>query len=116
MTIEQRAMNGVTIFDIQGDMMIDTMEDMALFKTVRSLLQEGRTRFLVNLQGVQRIDTMGLCNIVEAFITTQRKGGMLKLAGINPHVRKVLETTKLLAVFEVYDSVSTALASFAARS
>jgi len=58
----------------------------------------------------------GLCNIVESFIKTQRSGVVLKLAGVNAHLREVLNTTKLLSVFDVYDSDAEALASFATHT
>lgn len=112
MTIEERASGGVTILDVRGRMTIEALKDMAIAERVRSLLQEGRTRILLNLEGVPYVDTMGLCNIVEAYVTTQRQGGSLKLLRVTPHVRQLLVITKLLTVFEAYESEAEALASF----
>jgi anti-sigma B factor antagonist len=112
MTIEERTSGGVTILDVRGNLTIEVVEDMPIANKVRELLQQGRTQILLNLETVRYLDTMGLCNIVEAFITTRRQGGSLKLVRLAPHVREVLVITKLLTVFEAYDSEADALASF----
>ena len=112
MTIDQRLSGGVTILDIRGNMTIDVLKDMAVLKMVRLLIQEGQTQIVINLEAVKYLDTTGLCNIVEAFITLRRKGGALKLLHIDAHVREILRITKLLPLFEVYESETAAIASF----
>ena len=116
MTIDQRASGSATILDVRGNMTIDVLRDMGVRETVRSLVEQGRMRIVINLEAVQHVDTMGLCNIIEAYITLQRKGGVLKLLRITPHLRELLRVTKLLPLFEVYDSEAAALASFQERS
>ena len=93
-------------------MTIEDVGDMALAERVRPLLQAGRNQIVLNLEGVPYLDTMGLCNIVEAYITTKRQGGSLKLLHLAPHVRDVLVITRLLTVFEAYASEADAVASF----
>ena len=112
MTIEERASGGVTILDVRGRMTIEDVQDMLLAEKVRPLLQTGRKQILLNLEGVPYVDTMGLCNVVEAYITARRQGGSLKLLGLTPHVRELLMITRLLTVFEAYASETTAVASF----
>lgn len=112
MTIEQRVSGGVTILDVRGRMSIEVLKDMPIAEMVRSLLQEGRRQILLNLEGVPSTDTMGLCNIVEAYVTAQRQGGSLKLLRPTPHVRHLLVITRLLTVFDAYESEAEALASF----
>jgi anti-sigma B factor antagonist len=53
-----------------------------------------------------------LCDFVEAYLAATRREGRLKFAGLTPRVRRILEITKLLTVFETYDSEAEALASF----
>ena len=112
MTIEERASGSVTILDVRGRMTIEDLKDMLLADRVRPLLQAGRKQILLNLAGVPYVNTMGLCNVVEAYITTKRQGGSLKLLGLTPHVRELLMITRLLTVFEAYASEATAVASF----
>ncbi len=112
MTINQRLSGGVTILDVRGRMVIEVLEDRVLVERVRLLLAEGQTRILLNLEGVSYVDTMGLCNIVEAFVTTERQGGALKLLRVPRHVRELLVVTRLLTVLEACDSEAEAVASF----
>ena len=112
MTIEERASGGVTILDVRGRMTIEDLKDMVLADRVRQLLQQGRNRIILNLEGVPYVDTLGLCNIVEAYITTQRQNGSLKLLRLTAHVRELLMMTRLLTIFETYESEAAAVASF----
>jgi anti-sigma B factor antagonist len=112
MTIEERTSGDVTIFGVRGRMTIEDASDMALARLVRSRVQDGCSRVLLNLEGVPYVDTTGLCNIVEAYVTTQRQGGWLKLVHLAPHVRELLRITKLLTVLEAYESEAEAIASF----
>lgn len=112
MTFDERSAGDVTIFDVRGRMTIEDTSDMALVNRVRSLVQEGRGHILLNLEGVPFVDTMGLCNIIQAYVTARRQGGSLKLVHLERHVREVLRITKLLTVFEAFDSEAEAIASF----
>jgi anti-sigma B factor antagonist len=116
MTIDERTSGGVTIFDVHGRMTIEDAADMALVDRVRARVHEGSKRILLDLAGVPYVDTTGLCNIIQAYITTQRQGGSLKLLHLVPHVRELLAVTKLLTVFEAYDSEADAIASFGLRA
>jgi len=86
--------------------------DMFLAEKVRPLLHTGHKQILLSLEAVPYVDTIGLCNIVEAYITTQRQGGALKLLHLTAHVREMLMITRLLTVLEAYDSEAEAVASF----
>jgi anti-sigma B factor antagonist len=112
MTIEARTSGAVTILDVGGRLTIETLGAMTLAENVRPLLLAGRKQILLNLEGVPYVDTMGVCNIVEAYIATQRQGGSLKLLHLKPHVRELLRITRLLTVFDAYDSEADAVASF----
>ncbi len=112
MTIEERTSGGVTILDVRGRVTIEEVGDMLLANRVRQLLQKGRTQIVLNLENVPYVDTTGLCNILEAYITTTRQEGSLKLLSPTAHVRQLLAVTRLLTVFDVYDSEADAIASW----
>ena len=112
MTIDERTSGGVTIFDVRGRLTIEDVGDKALVERVRSCVQSGCNQILLNLEGVVYVDTTGLCNIIEAYVATKRQGGALKLLHLERHVRAVLTITRLLTVFEAYDSEADAIASF----
>jgi anti-sigma B factor antagonist len=112
MTIGERVSGAVTILDVRGRLTIEVVRDMSLAERVRALLQAGHKQIVLNLEGVSYVDTMGLSNIVEAYIATSRQNGSLKLLHLTAHVREVLVITRLLTVFEAYDSEADAVASF----
>src|SRR5438477_12533946 len=111
MNVEQRMLGHVTVLDIEGRMTIQA-PDRLVCVIVRRLLGERRRHFLLNLDRVPYVDSTGLTEIVEAYLTTTRQGGTLKLEHLSPHVRELLRITGLSSVLEAFDSEAVALASF----
>ncbi len=112
MTIDQRTSGGVIILDVQGRMNIEVLGDLLLANKVRELLQQGHKQILLNLGGVPSMDTTGLCNLVEAYLAAIRRDASLKLLHLTPHVRKLLLITRLLTIFDAYESEPDAIARF----
>lgn len=83
-----------------------------LRKTIRGLLEEGRTRILLNLGDVDYIDSSGIGELVSGYSTVKGRGGELKLLNLSRRVRDLLQLTKLYTVFDVYSDEPTALRSF----
>lgn len=111
MQLSTREEGRVTILTVDGDLVIGEPE--ALFKkTVARLLEQGRSNLLVDLSRVGFLDSSGLGALVRAMTTSQNEGGQTKLLGVGPQVRKLLEMTRLDSVFELYDDLETAAASF----
>jgi anti-sigma B factor antagonist len=79
---------------------------------VRSLLEQGQKKLVLDLGRVSYVDSAGLGELVQAHATTKNKGGVLKLLGINKRLKDLLTITKLVTVFDTYDTESAALASF----
>ena len=67
---------------------------------------------MLNLGGISYIDSGGLGTLVALYTTAQNAGGSVKLANLTQRVGDLLQVTKLLTVFEVYDSEEKALESF----
>lgn len=109
--INQRREGDVTVLDMKGRVRIGG-GTVALHKAIRSLVEEGKTQILLNLAGVNHIDSSGLGELVSSHITLSDKGGEIKLAHLTERLRELLTVTKLLSVFEVYDDEPKALASF----
>lgn len=112
MTIEERTSGDVIILGVQGRMTIEVMADMLLAARVRRLLQQDHKQILVNLAGVPYLDTSGLCDLVQAYLAATRRGGSLKLLHLTAHIRRMLAVTRLLTIFDAYDSEAEAVASF----
>jgi anti-anti-sigma factor len=73
MTVSERGVGRVTLLDLDGRLILGASAE-ALRDKVRSLLQQGRTQFIVNLAGVPCMDSGGLGEPVQAYTTVTRQG------------------------------------------
>ena len=112
MELEQRIAGDVAIIKVTGDITLNKGGNVLLKDNVQSLLQQGHKHLLVDLSGVSYVDSAGLGELVQAYTTTKNRGGALKLLNVTTRLRDLLVITKLLTVFEVFDSEASALASF----
>ena len=79
---------------------------------VRKLIKDGNKKILLNLRGVDYIDSSGLGELVNAFTIMRSQGGELKLLNLTKRVRALLQITKLLTVFDITDDEAISLKSF----
>ena len=111
MRISTRKTASVIVIDVDGKMVLGE-GDVEIKKTVDQLLGKGNKKFLLNLAKVPYIDSSGLGEIIRCFTTLRKAGGQFKLLSPNRRILDLLTITKLLDVFDIYDSESTAVASF----
>jgi anti-sigma B factor antagonist len=112
MAMAERTVGDVTVVDVTGSITIGAGGAEQLADKVRSLLQQGQKKILVNLAGVAYMDSAGLGELVQAYSTTMRNGGALKLLNATSKLKDLLTITKLATVFELFDSEAEAVASF----
>ena len=74
----------------------------------------GSKKLVLNLEGVPYIDSAGLGEVVRTHTTVSRQGGSLKLLNLTKRIEDLLSITKLLTVFDTYDSEAEAIKSFSA--
>jgi anti-sigma B factor antagonist len=110
--INERRSADVTILDLKGRLRIGG-NAVALHRSVRSLILEKKTLILLNLAGVTFIDSCGLGELVASQVSVENKGGEIKLIGVTDPLRELLELTRLLRVFDVYENEADAIQSFA---
>jgi anti-sigma B factor antagonist len=115
MQIDQRAVGDVTVLDIKGKITLGEGDEQLKDK-VNSLMNQGHKKILLNLEGVPYIDSAGLGEIVRTYTTVSRQGGSLKLLNLTKRITDLLSITKLLTVFETFDSESDAVRSFSASA
>ncbi|HZQ70161.1 MAG TPA: STAS domain-containing protein [Terriglobales bacterium] len=108
--ISTRTVDGVLIVDCHGRVVFGE-ESAVLRDTVRKLITENN-RIVLNLGGVNYIDSGGLGTLVSLFTTAHTAGGSIKLANLTQRVGDLLQVTKLVTVFEVYDNEAEAVESF----
>ena len=111
MEIEQRPNGDVMILDLKGKLTIGSGDELLKDK-IHSLIQQGHRNLLLNLAAVPYVDSAGLGAIVSSYTTVSREGGSLKLLGLTSRIEDLLAITKLLTVFDTYESESDAVASF----
>jgi anti-sigma B factor antagonist len=111
MKIVERQVSDVTILDLQGKILIGEGDDV-LRDAVSKLVDSGKTKILLNLADVPYVDSAGLGEIVRCYTTVSRKGGRLKLINLTNKIRDLLSITKLLTVFETYESEEQGVKSF----
>jgi anti-sigma B factor antagonist len=111
MHIDERVVNGVMILDLKGKMTLGEGDEL-LKEKINSMVQQGQQKLILNLEGVPYIDSAGLGEIVRTYTTVSRQGGKLKLLNLTKRIQDLLAITKLLTVFETYDSEQEAVRSF----
>jgi len=112
MEISERQAGKVVVVDVKGKITLGEGGDAILKDKMRSLVQQGHRNVLLNLGEVSYVDSAGLGEIVQAYATVSKGGGSLKLVNVTKRIKDLLAITKLLTVFETFDSEADALASF----
>lgn len=110
-TTSTRQVGGVTIVDITGRIQLG-QESAAVRNIVGDLLSKGNKKILLNLAGVDYIDSSGLGALVSAFATVRKQGGQLKLLNLTDKVSDIMEVTKLYTVFDIANDEALAVKSF----
>ncbi|MDE3156630.1 MAG: STAS domain-containing protein [Acidobacteriota bacterium] len=111
MDIAQRSIGNVVVVDVTGQIRLGDGDELLRDK-IQSLLHQGYKQIVLNLAGVSYIDSAGLGEIAHAHASITRQGGKLKLAGITKRLHDLLSITRLLTVFDTYDTETEAAESF----
>jgi anti-sigma B factor antagonist len=113
--ISERMVGDVVIVEVSGKITLGDGGDMALKDKMGSLIQQGQKKVLLNLGDVSYVDSAGLGEIVQAYATVTKNGGALKLLNVTKRIKDLLSITKLLTVFDTFDSEAEALASYSSK-
>jgi anti-sigma B factor antagonist len=106
-----REVDGVTVVALDGRIVLGE-ESNALRERVKALVAEGKTKIVLNMANVTFIDSAGLGTLVAAHHSAKAQGASLKLCNLGAKFQEVLQITKLLTVFDVYNSEAEAVNSF----
>ena len=102
----------MVVLDLKGRITLGEGDELHKDK-VNSLVNQGYKKVVLNLAEVPYIDSAGLGEIVRTYTTVSRQGGSLKLLNLTKRITDLLSITKLLTVFETFDSENDAVRSFA---
>jgi anti-sigma B factor antagonist len=109
--IEERLVGHVTILDIVGRLTIDEAAQHLKDK-INSLISQNRLHLVLNLARVPYIDSGGLGQVVASYGSVKRAAGAMKLLNVNSRNHDLLSITRLVTVFETFDSEAEAVRSF----
>ena len=110
--VKERQAGDVTILDMKGAVRIGE-GSIELRDSIRRLAGEGKKKVLLNLAGVNYVDSSGIGELNANYTTISRQGGQLKLLNLTDRIQNLLVITKLLTVFDAFDNEAEALKSFA---
>ncbi|HLA10071.1 MAG TPA: STAS domain-containing protein [Pyrinomonadaceae bacterium] len=109
--VKERQAGDVTILDMSGSVRIGE-GSVTLRDAVRKLLSDGKKKVLLNLGGVNYMDSSGVGELIANYTSVSRNGGELKLLNLTDKIQSLLVITKLLTVFDAYENEAEALNSF----
>ena len=115
MTVVERRIGEITILDLEGRLVFEE-GDSVLRSHIDHLVSEGRRNIIVNLRDVTYVDSCGIGVLVAKYVSLRRKGGDLRFANLTPRSRRLLEITKLMGIFRIFDNEADAVASFSNES
>ncbi len=109
--IVEKIVDGVMLLDLRGRITLGP-ETETVRNKLKDLLSAGHNHIILNLGEVTYLDSVGLGTLIGAFTSTKSAGGRLKLLHLPRGVQQLLQVTRLSTVFEIYEDLPTAVASF----
>ncbi len=115
MELQERHVGDVVVLDISGQLTLGD-DSVRLKDKINSALYQGSRNILLNLGGVSYIDSGGLGELVSSFTTVKRENGSLKLFNLGKQPQDQLTITKLVMVFDTFDTEQEGVNSFVGKS
>ena len=110
LSIKTRKEDGVNVLELSGRLTIGESV-LSLRDAVRSAVDDGNLKFVLNLGDVSYIDSSGLGELVSIYTTVRNKKGDVKLLKLTAKAKDLLQMTKLITVFDTFDEEADALAA-----
>ncbi len=111
MTITEKTAGKITLLEFSGKIM-GGPDAGVLNDKLHELLDQNQTRLVADLGEVDWMNSSGLGILIQALNTMRNNGGDLKLANVTERIKNLLMITKLTRIFEIFDKVEDAVASF----
>src|SRR5215471_12173933 len=106
-----RQVNEVTVIDVSGRITLGEGSSL-LRDELRSLIGSNRRKILLNLADVDYMDSSGIGQLVAAFTTENNQGGQLKLLNLTKRMKELLQMTRVISIFEIFDDEKKAVGTF----
>jgi len=109
--IHEREREGIAVLDAVGRLIVGPPCGV-LRERIQQGFVIGKRNIVLNLRGVDYIDSTGLGTMVMCFTAAQKAGGALKLLNLNRRELELLVLTKLTTIFDIFNDEQDALNSF----
>ena len=103
--------DGLTVVWLDGRIVLGE-ETGALRDLVKDLMAQGKKKLILNMNNVTLIDSAGLGALVAAYTSTKSGGASLRLCHLGAKFNELLQITKLITLFDVYNTQADAIKSF----
>lgn len=100
----------ISLLDVAGR--LTSFEIGALRDSISRLLKQGRRNIVLNLSGLQYLDSSGIGELARVYVSVVKQSGQMKVVGLSPKVEEILKITQLYQVFPEFPSEEAALQSF----
>ena len=108
MEIAKKKIESSVVYSLQGKL-LGGPEAQVLMEEMQHLLDQDEKHILINLSGIDRMNSSGLGILISVFTSFKNNGGSIKLIAARENIKKLFEITKLSRIFELYDSEEDAL-------
>ncbi|MEE9552941.1 MAG: STAS domain-containing protein [candidate division Zixibacteria bacterium] len=112
MKIADREDNGIVVLELKGNIMGGD-DEAVFYDKLRELIEQNKKKVVLDLAKVEWINSRGLGILISGLTTMRNNKGQLKIARVAEKVESLLTMTRLITVFDSYDTVDEAVASFA---
>ena len=111
MSVKERFEGDIAVVGVSGNLM-GGPETAAVHDKVREVVGKGYKKLVIDLSGVKWINSSGLGALMGSMTTMKNAQGEMKLANVSERILSLFMITKLVTIFETYDSADKAIGSF----
>ena len=115
MKIKERIEGDIAVLTLSGNMM-GGPETLVLHEKVKGLISDGIKKIVIDLKGVKWLNSSGLGVLMACYTSAKNAGGSVKLASVTEKVQSIMMITRLISLFETYETADRAIASFEVKS
>jgi anti-sigma B factor antagonist len=101
----------VLVIALRGRMSVGEGDAVA-GEHIRSAVAAGERKILLDMKGVPVLDSSGVGELMAAYASASRSGGVIKLLSLSPRVGEVLKSTRLVGIFDIFEDRIEAIESF----
>jgi anti-sigma B factor antagonist len=115
MKIKKQMVGDVAVLSLSMTLFSGAPDSQEFKDQIYQLLDEGVTKFVIDMKGVKRMDSTGLGVLISALTSVRKRGGEFKLSEVNDIMESILIMTKLDSIFETHKTTEAAVQSFAKK-